>query len=181
MPETEPMSSFKAYFNYAGLSRPLPAVLDQMRSAEREYRSHIFSEHGIRMYFDMLAERRKAVAAVLGVDGPKRVSLLTNATTALQITLGTIGAALNPGDVVVTSDQEHPCVIRPLNLLARRGIEIVQIKPDRNPNSSAASKYGCGGDARLVLLSRMCRTRMAAFCQCVQSARCSPRAKSHIS
>ena len=120
-------SRAKAYFNHAGLSRPRAAVVELMRAAERGYNDFLFSEAGVEKYYAMLAECRRAVAAVMGLAGPHGVSLLASASSAVQLALSALGAALVPGDLVLTSDQEHPCVTRPLNLLARKGIDVAEI------------------------------------------------------
>jgi selenocysteine lyase/cysteine desulfurase len=122
------MRRARAYFNHAGLSRPAPAIIGRVRAAEHEYGDFLFSEAGVEMYVTMLNDCRSAVADVLGVDGPQGVSLLSNATTAVQMVLSALGASLKPQDLVITSDQEHPCVGRPLNMLAKRGVEIAQIE-----------------------------------------------------
>jgi selenocysteine lyase/cysteine desulfurase len=128
------MEPVKAYFNYAGLGRPADAVLGRVRAAEREYTGQLFSEDGVAIYLAALAECRSAVAAILGLRDGRGISVMANATTAVQTVLSALGAPLRPGDLVITSDQEHPCVVRPLNLLARRGIEIAALAA----NSSAA-------------------------------------------
>jgi selenocysteine lyase/cysteine desulfurase len=116
-----------AYFNHAGLSRPEASVTERMRAAEQEYREQLFSEAGVEMYYATLHECRSAVADLLGVAGPGGVSLVANATTAIQILLSALGASLAPGATILTSDQEHPCVVRPLNMLAARGVEVIMI------------------------------------------------------
>ena len=120
-------SRARAYFNHAGLSRPRPSVVELMRAAERDYNDFLFSEAGVEMYYAMLAECRRAAAAVMGLEGARGISLLAGATSAVQLALSALGANLGPGDLVITSDQEHPCVTRPLNLLARKGVEIAEI------------------------------------------------------
>jgi L-cysteine/cystine lyase len=99
-----------------------------MRAAEEEYREHLFSEAGIEMYLAALRECRSAIATLLGVATPAGVSLLANSTTALQILLSAIGASLVRGARILTSDQEHPCVLHPLKMLAARGAEIVTME-----------------------------------------------------
>ena len=127
-----------AYFNHAGLSRPGPAVTKRMRAAEKAYREQLFSEAGVAMYYATLAESRGAIADLLGLASPAGVSLLANATTAIQILVSGLSASLVPGATIITSDQEHPCVVRPLNMLAARGIAIITIAA-----SSAAEMLAC--------------------------------------
>ncbi len=98
-----------------------------MRAAETEYRDFLFSEAGVDRYMTGLVECRSAVARVLGIGSPAGISLMNNATTAIQLVLTALGATLKPGDSIITSDQEHPCVVRPLNMLAKRGARVVAI------------------------------------------------------
>lgn len=116
-----------AYFNYAGLARPARSVAQRVKAVEREYARLLFSEDGIRMYEAVLAECRRAAGALLGAGGTGGVSLLPNSSTALNLALSSLGATLKPGDVVLTSDQEHPAVEWPLDRLAARGIGIERI------------------------------------------------------
>ena len=124
----------KAYFNHAGLGCPAPAIIERMRAAETEYRDYLFSEAGVDLYLSSIVECRAAIARLLGVQSPSGVSLLNNATTALQLVLTALGATLRPGASIITSDQEHPCVVHPLNILARRGATIVAIAADSAAN-----------------------------------------------
>jgi L-cysteine/cystine lyase len=78
------------------------------------------------MYHATFSECRSAAAALLGVS-EAGVSLLSNSSTAINLAFSVLGTALKPGEVVLTSDQEHPCVRRPLARLAGRGIEIAAI------------------------------------------------------
>lgn len=123
------MSSRKlrAYFNYAGLARPSDRVMRRVRAAAREYAGLLFSEDGIQKYYATLEECRLAAGARLGAGEAGGVSLLTNSSTALNLAISILGATLGPGDLVITSDQEHPCVEWPLGRLHARGIEIARI------------------------------------------------------
>lgn len=120
----------RAYFNYAGLARPSDRVARRVLETGRKYAGLLFSNDGVRMYEQTLRESRAAAAALLGVgtdaaaDG---VSLLPNSSTALNLAISILGATLKPGDLVITSDQEHPCVDWPLGRLEARGIELVRI------------------------------------------------------
>jgi selenocysteine lyase/cysteine desulfurase len=116
-----------AYFNYAGLARPARSVARRVRAVEREYAHLLFSEDGIRMYEAVLAECRLAANALLGAGGTGDVTLLPNSSTALNLAISVFGATLEPGAMVLTSDQEHPAVEWPLGRLAARGIEIERV------------------------------------------------------
>lgn len=116
-----------AYFNYAGLARPTRSVIRRVRATEREYAGLLFSEDGIPMYEGVLGECRRAAGALLGAGESGGVTLLPNSSTALNLAISSLSAALEPGDLVLTSDQEHPAVEWPLGRLAARGIEIERI------------------------------------------------------
>jgi selenocysteine lyase/cysteine desulfurase len=120
----------KAYFNCAGLSRPLAIVADRVKAAECEFGDLLYSEAGIEKFGATLNDCRCAIATLLGVDGPRGVSLMANASTAVSFALTALGVTLEPGALIVTSDEEHPCVERPLNVIARRGIEVAKIAAD---------------------------------------------------
>jgi selenocysteine lyase/cysteine desulfurase len=116
-----------AYFNHAGLSHPVASVTARMRTAEKAYRTQLFSEAGIESYCAALEECRRAIANLMGLATPAGISILANASTAIQILLSGLGASLRSGDTIITSDQEHPCVTRPISMLAARGVAIVTL------------------------------------------------------
>ena len=122
--------SIKAYFNHAGLTRPSGRIIARVRAAEREFGDLLFSESGISAYLAMLAECRAAIAEAMGLVEASGISITINATAAIQLAMSALAATLAPGDFVLTSDQEHPCVTRPLAQLARRGIEVTEVAAD---------------------------------------------------
>lgn len=116
-----------AYFNYAGLARPAPCVVQRVKAVDREYSRLLFSEDGVPMYEAVLAECRLAASALLGAAGKGGITLLPNSSTAINLALSSLGSNLKPGDLVLTSDQEHPAVEWPLGRLAARGIGIERV------------------------------------------------------
>jgi selenocysteine lyase/cysteine desulfurase len=140
----------RAYFNHAGLSRPSSVVTDRIRKAAAEYREWLFSEAGIERYYAMARECRGALARLLGLASPAGISILPSATTAVHIVLSALGAELKAGDSILTSDQEHPCVMRPLRTLERRGAGIIAI------GASSAAEF-------LERISDRIRARRPAF------------------
>jgi len=120
-----------AYFNHAGLARTHPNVTARVRAAEAEFSGLLYSEAGVPWYLANLAAARRAAATLLGVDGPGGISLNSNASSGVNLALSVLGARLGAGDLVVTSDQEHPCVELPLRTLARmRGVEVAALAAD---------------------------------------------------
>ena len=112
-----------AYLN-AGSNGPVPRRAGEAGSAALEQQVEL--GRGGHAFFDSVvgaAERlRPRVAAMLGCD-EARLALTANTTDGVNTVLRTLG--LGHGDVVLTSDQEHPGVLGPLNVLRRtRGIEV---------------------------------------------------------
>lgn len=70
---------------------------------------------------------RRDIAAFLGVPDAKDLSFQPGCTQAMNLALfGLIG----PGDRVVAGSMEHNAVARPLNMLSRRGVEVVVVDAD---------------------------------------------------
>src|SRR3984893_11854964 len=120
-------NAVRAYFNHGGLARPYDRVARRVKAVEREFAGLLFSDEGVRRFDATLDEARMAAASMLGAAEDGGVSLLPNSSTALNLALSILGATLGSGDLVVTTDQEHPCVNWPLLRLGARGIETVTI------------------------------------------------------
>jgi cysteine desulfurase/selenocysteine lyase len=67
---------------------------------------------------------REALAELLGVEDPSRITFAKNATEALNLA---IYGLLEPGDHTVTSSVEHNSVMRPLRDLEDRGVELTVV------------------------------------------------------
>ncbi|HVB79139.1 MAG TPA: aminotransferase class V-fold PLP-dependent enzyme [Candidatus Binataceae bacterium] len=117
----------KAYFNHGGLARPDQRVTRRVRSVDRKYAGLLFSEDGVRRLDATLDEARVAARSLIGAGERGGVSLLPNSSTALNLAITILGATLAPGALVVTTDQEHPCVTWPLGRLGARGVEVATI------------------------------------------------------
>lgn len=71
---------------------------------------------------------RESAAVLFGITDSSRLVFTHSATEGLN--LATIGL-LKPGDHVVSTSAEHNSLARPLNLLARRGVELTRVPCDR--------------------------------------------------
>ncbi|HLK87810.1 MAG TPA: aminotransferase class V-fold PLP-dependent enzyme [Candidatus Binataceae bacterium] len=120
-------ATIKAYFNYGGLARPDERVLHRAAAVEREFAPLLYSEDGVRMLEATLGAARQAAASLLGARASGGVSLLPNSSTALNLAISIVGQTLAPGDIAITTDQEHPCVAWPLARLAARGVKVVAL------------------------------------------------------
>jgi len=119
--------TIKAYFNHGGLARPHEGVARCVRTVDREFTGLLFSEDGWRRLDATLEQARIAARALVGAGERGGVSLLPNSSTALNLAISILGATLGPGEVAVTTDQEHPCVNWPLSRLGARGIEVAAL------------------------------------------------------
>jgi cysteine desulfurase family protein len=111
------------YLDHAATSWPKPdAVIKAMVDfnanvgANPGRSGHRRSIEAGRIIFDA----RERIATLLGADDPQSVIFTRNATEGLNTVLH---GMLQPGDHVVTSSMEHNSVMRPLQALAKQGVE----------------------------------------------------------
>jgi selenocysteine lyase/cysteine desulfurase len=117
-----PVCERVAYLN-TGSMGPAPRAMVEAMSAELE---RFAVEGRSTNYFDRMTETqtelRERYAAMLGADATE-VALQTSTSEGVVRVLA--GLDLQPGDEVVTSDEEHPGVLGPLGAARRRrGIEV---------------------------------------------------------
>jgi len=109
---------------------------------------------GHRMSLDaarLVLETREAVARLIGATDSSRIAFTSNATEALN--LGLFGL-VRPGDRVVTTSMEHNAVVRPLHVLAGRGVEVIKVKADATGFVDPAEVISAAGEnTRLVVMS----------------------------
>jgi selenocysteine lyase/cysteine desulfurase len=120
-----PVFERRAYLN-AGTDGPVPKRA--VDAAQERMRHEL--EHGRsgREHFDgimgLMQRRRELLATLLGCS-PEEVGLTHSTTDGVNIVLG--GIDLQPGDEVLTSDEEHPGLLAPLAAARKRcGITISQ-------------------------------------------------------
>lgn len=120
-----PVFERRAYLN-AGTDGPVPrraidAARERMRHELENGRSGRDHFEGI---MGLMQRRRELLATLLGC-APEEVGLTHSTTDGVNIVLA--GLALEPGDEVLTSDEEHPGLLAPLAAARRRcGIGIKQ-------------------------------------------------------
>jgi selenocysteine lyase/cysteine desulfurase len=121
-----PVLAHKAYLN-AGTEGPMPATVAAAVGDRLAYEM----DHGrigrdyIETIFQLRDRQRAGYARVLHAD-PSDVALTGSTTDGCNTILA--GLELGPGDVVLTSDEEHPGLLAPLGRLRARGVE-VQVAP----------------------------------------------------
>lgn len=91
------------------------------------------------------AALRERIAGLLGGD-PAEVALTRSATDGVNAALHAL--RLQPGDEVLTSDEEHPGLLAPLGLAQRRGVRVRIVPWDELADSVAA-------DTKLVACSHV--------------------------
>lgn len=112
-----------AYLN-AGSVGPMPRAAAE--AARKELTAELHEARGGRAHFERMVELgdrlRERVASVMGCTAGELA--LTGATTdGVNAVIGGLG--LRPGDVVLTSDEEHPGVLAPLAVARKRwGIDV---------------------------------------------------------
>jgi selenocysteine lyase/cysteine desulfurase len=112
-----------AYLN-AGSVGPVPR--GGAAAAEAELRDGLENGRAGKAQLERAVELagalRARVAALLGCE-PKEVALTGSTTDGVNAVVG--GLDLQPGDEILTSDEEHPGVLAPLGLARRRrGVEV---------------------------------------------------------
>lgn len=73
-------------------------------------------------------EARNLISEIFNIKSPFNIVFTSNATEALNIA---IKGVLNKGDHVISTAIEHNSVLRPLNTMAKNGIEITIISSDK--------------------------------------------------
>ncbi len=76
---------------------------------------------------DIVRRCRRNLAMLFNAEGPDRFAFAFNGTDALNLALH---GALKPGDHVVTTAVEHNSMLRPLRVLADRGVEVTVVDCD---------------------------------------------------
>ena len=82
-----------------------------------------------------ILECRKLISDLFNINNPLNIVFTSNATEALNIG---IKGFLRRGDHVISTCNEHNSVLRPLNTMSKKGVEVTFIAPDKigfiNPN-----------------------------------------------
>lgn len=101
----------------------------------------------------LLFETRQVAARLLGVADAARIVFTASATEALNLALFGL---LVPGDRVVTSTMEHNAVLRPLELLRQRGVQVTRVAADRHGFVDPSDiRAACAQRPRLLVLNHV--------------------------
>jgi cysteine desulfurase/selenocysteine lyase len=130
----------RIYLDNAATSWPKPpAVYDAMDRWQRENGAAAGRGTSAEsMETDrLIADARRGVAQLLGVDDPRRIVFTLNGTDALHLA---IQGLVRPGDHVLTTAAEHNSVLRPLQQLEdRRGVAVTHVGCDASGRYDAAA------------------------------------------
>ena len=74
-----------------------------------------------------IAETREEISKLFNIDNPLNIVFTCNATAALNIA---IKGLLNKGDHVISTVIEHNSVLRPLNTISKKGVEVTLLQVD---------------------------------------------------
>ena len=148
------------YFNYAGLSPTRAEALEAMQEVSKGFRSRLFCESGIAWYHTQVENSRRQVAQLLQAhlgEGDDSLVFVPNATTACALALPSL--ELQRGDLVITSDQEHPSTRQAHSTLRRRGIEVLVISASSEESFLAHLEEVCKDRrTRLITVSHVAHT-----------------------
>ena len=114
------------YFNYAGLSPARAEALEEMQAVSDEFRMLLFCQSGIAWYRKQVENCRQKVARLIHAnlgEGGDSLVFVPNTTSAYRLALAAL--EFHPGDIVITSDQEHLSTLQALCSLKQRGVELI--------------------------------------------------------
>jgi cysteine desulfurase family protein len=120
------------YLDHAATSWPKPPeVLEAMLRTLSEHGANPGrGAYGMALRASLLvSEARRSCAELLGVPDPRDLLFQAGNTAGCNLMLKGL---LQPGDRVVASSMEHNAIARPLQVLARRGVELVIVPADRS-------------------------------------------------
>ena len=123
------------YLDNAATSWPKPPEVAQAMARFLEETGANPGRSGHRLSIEaarLVYETRVAVSEMFGAEDPLRVVFGLNITDGLNLALHGL---LKSGDHVITSSEEHNAVMRPLNDLAQKGVQV--------------TKVACNGDGSL--------------------------------
>ncbi len=148
------------YFNYAGLHPARVEAIEEMQAVSNEFRTLLFSESGIAWYRKQVENSRQKVARLLHlnlVEGGDSLVFVPNTTTAYRLAVAAL--EFHPGDVVITSDQEHLSTLRALYSLKSRGVGLIVIPASSEERFLTQLNDACKDRrVRLITVSHVAHT-----------------------
>lgn len=143
-------------FNNGGVC-PSPRVVNEALKRYLDYSNQAPSYLMWRHLEPEIENVRRRLAKTFGVDA-EEVAITRNASESLETCL--LGFDLQPGDEVLTTDQDYPRMITTLQQRERRhGIKLVQVKVPAAPKSMdevvAAFERGLTSRTKLILVSHV--------------------------
>jgi L-cysteine/cystine lyase len=142
------------YLN-AGTWGPLPTrAADAMRARVDSVESHGRIGSNGYLEFQAIRDAARAALAESVSSAPERIALTHSTSGGINLVLG--GMAFEPGDEVVTTDNEHPGLLEPLRALERRYgivVRVAEALQVADPLDAIASVIG--PRTKLVALSHV--------------------------
>ncbi|MEA2554159.1 MAG: hypothetical protein QOJ65_2335, partial [Fimbriimonadaceae bacterium] len=145
-----------ANFNNGGVS-PSPRVVQEALERYLEYSNQAPSYFMWRHLEPEIESVRRRLAKAFGCD-PEELAITRNASESLETCL--LGFDLQPGDEVLTTDQDYPRMITTLRTREKRhGIKLVQVPVPAAPKSHKeivrAFENGLTPKTRMILVSQV--------------------------
>jgi selenocysteine lyase/cysteine desulfurase len=172
-----PVRDNLTYLNHAAVS-PLPRRAgDAVKAFVDEY-----VHYGTRNYLDWADHAHQLhvdLAGFINAPSVDDIALLKNTSEGISVVA--MGFPWQPGDVVLSSDEEFPSNRIPWQALADQGVQLREVslrQPGKTPEQAlvdamddntrmlaiSAVQYASGLKLDLVLLGEECRRRNVAFC-----------------
>ncbi|GAA0177663.1 aminotransferase class V-fold PLP-dependent enzyme [Clostridium sediminicola] len=120
------------YLDNAATTFPKPIkVYDEISNCMKNYAANPGrSSHEMALKADSkILETREIISQFFNIPNPLNVVFTKNATESLNIAIKGI---LNKGDHVISTKIEHNSVLRPLNTLSKKGVELTLVNVDLN-------------------------------------------------
>ena len=114
------------YLNYAALSPTRLEAQQEVEATLAEFRALLYSPAGLDWYGKKIWDFRRTVADLLDVSQPASIAFVPNASMASHLALSFV--PWQPGDVILTSTHENPSVLREIQWLAHRQVELLTVK-----------------------------------------------------
>jgi selenocysteine lyase/cysteine desulfurase len=172
-----PVRNNLIYLNHAAVS-PLPR---RAGNAIKEFVDE-YVEYGTQNYLQWaedLNQLHHDLAVLINAESADDIALLKNTSEGISVVA--MGFPWQPGDVVLSSDEEFPSNRIPWQALADQGVEFREIalrQPEKTPEQAlidamddnvrmltiSAVQYASGLCLDLELLGKACKTRGIAFC-----------------
>ena len=141
------------YLNHAGHAPTRPEAIRVYDETFNEFNALLFSPAGVRWYRAKLSECREKVARFLQLDDANTVIFTCGATAACRLLMGWL--PFRDHDTVVTTDHEHPGILRSLDGVSHAGVQRKVLRCDSHDSLLSDVERAFHARPRLALISHV--------------------------